>query len=80
MAKENTVSQFLKEHLWSIIVGLLAAAGTFIWLQAEVVGMERRVNAMEIKQAEYPSKDWFNLKFSIIEEKIDDNTIRLKDL
>ena len=80
MKKSRTVSQFLREHLWSIMMGLLAAGGAFIWLQAQMVGVQYRLGIVEAHQAEYPSQAWFNLKFSTIEEKIDLNTIRLQKI
>ena len=67
--KQKTVSQFLKDHLWSIIMGLLTAAGAFIWLKADVISLKYRVDACEEVQASYPSQDWFELKFDTIDNK-----------
>jgi len=41
-------------------------------LREEVKALTSRVQAVEIKQAEYPSQDWFELKFRMVDEKIED--------
>jgi len=73
MTKEPlTIGIFLKDHLWQIIVILFVSATSFMILREEVKALTSRVQAVEIEQAEYPSKDWFELKFRMVDEKIED--------
>jgi len=73
MTKEPlTIGIFLKDHLWQIIVILFVSATSFMILREEVKGLATRVDAVEIRQAEYPSQDWFELKFRMVDEKIED--------
>ena len=67
--KPNTISQFLSNHLWQIIILAIGGIVGFTFLKAEVIGIQHRVSAMEKKQASYPSQDWFELKFEIMDER-----------
>jgi len=67
--KQKTVSQFLKDNLWNIFVAVFAAAIAFIWVKADIISLNYRLGVAEAKQAEYPSQDWFELKFKTIDEK-----------
>ena len=80
MTKPKTVSEFLRQHLWQILVFGFGWGIAFIALKYEVVGIQHRVMAIEESLAEYPSQEWFELKFLTIEEKIDLNTNRIKTL
>jgi len=73
MTKEPlTIGIFLKDHLWQILVILFVSSVSFIILKEEVKALTSRVQAVEIEQAEYPSQDWFELKFRMVDEKIED--------
>jgi len=73
MTKEPlTIGIFLKDHLWQILVILFVSSISFVILKEEVKGLATRVDAVEIRQAEYPSQDWFELKFRMVDEKIED--------
>jgi len=74
-----TIDTFLKDHLWQIIVILFVSATSFMILREEVKGLATRVEAVEIKQAEYPSQDWFELKFSTIEKRFGDLEKKIDD-
>ena len=74
-----TIGTFLKDHLWQIIVILFVSATSFMILREEVKGLATRVEAVEIKQAEYPSQDWFELKFRMVDEKIEDLEKKIDD-
>jgi len=80
MTKEPlTIGTFLKDHLWQIIVILFVSATSFMILREEVKGLATRVDAVEIKQAEYPSQEWFELKFSTIEKRFGDLEKKIDD-
>ena len=69
--KTQTIGSFLRDHLWQIIVIIFVSSISFTILKEEVKSLAKRVEAVETHQAEYPSQQWFELKFSIIDEKID---------
>lgn len=52
-----------------ITVGIIFAWGT----------LNARVSALENKLAEFPSADYFNLKFDTIQEDIDDLEILIRE-
>jgi len=80
MTKEPlTIGTFLKDHLWQIIVILFVSSISFVILKEEVKGLATRVDAVEIKQAEYPSQEWFELKFSTIEKRFGDLEKKIDD-
>ena len=80
MTKEPlTIGTFLKDHLWQIIVILFVSSISFIILKEEVKALTSRVQAVEIEQAEYPSQDWFELKFSTIEKRFGDLEKKIDD-
>ena len=41
--------------------------------------LNMRVNAMEQKIAQYPSQDWFELKFSNLDNSVSDISIKLDE-
>ena len=60
MQKDN----WFTNNIWNIIVtaiGMIAVASVLMF----------RVNLLEAKFAEYPSQDWFELKFEMIDNAID---------
>lgn len=68
-SKETTVIELIRSNLWQIIIMIV---GGIIVISS--VKQEVRANAQEIKeikefQLEYPSKDWFELKFNNVDEK-----------
>lgn len=67
------MNNWLKDNAWNIIVTGVAISIAFATLDA-------RVKAVESKVAEYPSQDYFELKFKTIEEKIEDNTEAIKNI
>jgi len=40
-------------------------------MKSDLRALEVRVNAVEETQATYPSQDWFELKFEIIEDHLE---------
>ena len=71
MSKPKTVSQFIKDHLWEILMTTFMCGGAFLWLKAEMIGVQYRLLKVEAFQAEYPSKGWFILKFESEREYTD---------
>ena len=66
-----TIGSFFKDHLWQILVILFVSSISFIILKEEVKTLTSRVQAVEVHQAKYPSQDWFELKFRMVDEKIE---------
>ncbi len=91
MPKSKTISEFLNNHLWQILSVLVAGIVGFTMLQSQIKMCIGRVEAVEETLAFYPSKAWFTLKFEtmeessqlrfdILEQKIDINTKKLENL
>lgn len=59
---------WLKDNLWNLIV-------TAVSIIAVATLLNYRVQELEAKFYDYPSKDWFELKF----ENIDNNIIEIKN-
>jgi hypothetical protein len=67
--KEKTISQFLTNHLFQLMVLIISGIIAFVWLEAEVSNLSIRVEAVEEDHATYPTERWFELKFKTIDEK-----------
>lgn len=76
--KQNSFMSWLSANAINLIIlvgGMLIAWGA----------LNTRVNAIEAKVAEYPSQDWFELKFDEIdksleslERQVDENTLVIR--
>lgn len=71
--KERTIPQFLNRHLWQILVVAVTGIIMFFLLDA-------RVSALEEVQSEYPSQDWFKLRFDTIDQQQLDQNKRFESL
>ena len=69
--KRNTISQILTNNLWQIIILIVSGIVAFTLLKGMVEANTFRIQAIEKKQAEYPSQDWFELKFKTMEQNSD---------
>ena len=70
---QNGLGQWLKDNGWTLFITSIAIAMAWATLSA-------RVQALETKVVEYPSQDWFELKFEQIEDKIDKNTSKIEGI
>lgn len=73
--ENNPIMKWLGQNLLNIVI--LSAGMLLAW-----AALNARVNAIEAKVAEYPSQDYFDLKFQTIdksiadlEKKVDANTL-----
>lgn len=62
--KNSGLQIWLKTNAWGIFIAIVSISIAWGLLSA-------RVSAIEIKVAEYPSQDWFKLKFENIDERFD---------
>ena len=62
MKKNNNLQGWFKANAWPIIILIMGFVATFTILQQQVVAIEKKV-------AEYPSQDWFDLKFQNIDDR-----------
>jgi len=74
MTKSDEVPKFLKimKETWFLVLfvgGVIVAWTT----------LNMRVNAMVQKIAQYPSQDWFELKFSNLDNSVSDISIKLDE-
>jgi len=63
MTKQNGAINILKQNAWPLIVVIAGWLVGFALLQA-------RVSTLEAKVSQYPSQDFFILKFQTIDDKI----------
>jgi hypothetical protein len=61
---QQPINTWLKENSWNLIITVAGIIIAFSVLNFRVEALEKRI-------AEYPSQDWFELKFDNIDEKID---------
>lgn len=73
MTKNNGVTDILKQNIWPLIVIIAGWLVGFALLQA-------RVSAIEARQLEYPSQDWFALKFQTMDDRFQAIEKQLVDL
>ena len=64
MKKSNGLKDFLRNNAWAIILVVMGWIVGFALLQ-------QQVNVLATKVAEYPSQDWFELKFETIDKRFD---------
>jgi len=69
---QKTVETWLRDNAWNLIVTGAMVFSTFTLLQY-------RVNAVEKKQAEYPSYDYFELKFKEIDKNLVELNATMRD-
>lgn len=63
--ENNPIMKWLGQNLLNIVI--LSAGMLLAW-----AALNARVNAIEAKVAEYPSQDYFDLKFQTIDKSIAD--------
>lgn len=71
MKNDSSVKSFVEKNLWNFLWALFLFIVAFTSLQMQVASVEARQKTIEDKVAEYPSEDWFTLKFQTIEKSID---------
>jgi len=62
MKNNNVLSSWFKENAWNLLITLVAIISAFTIFKT-------RLEAVENKVSQYPSQDWFELRF----QNIDDN-------
>lgn len=67
--KEDILKKWFVDNSWNLIVTFVAIIAAYSYLNA-------RVMAVELKTKDYPSQDWFILKF----QNIDDNFTQTNNL
>ena len=69
--KTNGAMQILKDNAWAIILIVVGWAIGFALLQ-------QQVNTLAAEVSQYPSEDWFELKFQNIDNRLDDLESKLQ--
>ena len=82
MPNQNVVplNEFIKKNMLQIVVFGIGGIIAFVLLRSEVIEITRRIEAVETKQAEYPSQDWFELKFQNVDDKFDDLEKKIEEI
>jgi len=70
------MQNFLTNNIWKILSFLVAIVGAYYLMKADISHLITRVDSVEARttkietsQAEFPTKEWFQLKFDILDEK-----------
>ena len=82
--KNKTISmnmnEFIRNNAWQIIV----ASAVFIWgysmLNAKQQADAQAITVLQARMAQYPSADYFNLKFQDLTDKLTEQTSQLSQL
>ena len=56
------INNWIKDNLWNLLATAVLIIVTWTTFNA-------RLNAVEARVAQYPSQDWFDLKFTNIDDK-----------
>lgn len=67
------MNEWLKENAWNIIVTAVGITLAYATLNARVLAVEEKVG-------QYPSQDYFDLKFQTIEQDVADNAELIEEL
>ena len=62
---KQPIESWLKDNSWNLIVTVAGIIVAFTILNY-------RINAMEVKLAEYPSQDYFELRFKNLDKNIEE--------
>jgi hypothetical protein len=69
MACEEIKLSWIRQN-WYLLVFIASVVAGAALLSFRVDKLEVQANGLEKRFAEYPSKDWFELKFSTIDQSI----------
>jgi hypothetical protein len=67
---KNDTSNWLRTNLWNLLITAALFIVAFTTIQLKQAAMAQELSNLEKTVAEYPSKDYFELKFQTIDEKI----------
>lgn len=73
MTKNNGIASWFRQNAWAIIFFTGVTIAGYATLKAQV-------NAMEAKLIQYPSMDYFELKFKTVDDKMIELQSQIKDL
>lgn len=71
--KNNGITSWLKQNAWAIVFFAGVTIAGYATLRAQV-------NAMEAKLAQYPSQDYFELRFKTIDDRMIELQNEIKEL
>ena len=63
--KQKPIESWMKQNSWNLLVTIVSIIIAFTIAQ-------QRINALEIKVDQYPSYDYFELKFNTLEKNIEE--------
>lgn len=79
--KKNGLQNWLKSNGWNMFAFFTAAVVAsiigFSGLERKALANEIAIKELQLDLAEYPSQDWFELKFSEIDKSISDLEVKL---
>lgn len=78
--QDNILKTWFINNSWNLTLTFVAIVVAFSLLKYEVADNTKRIQALDNKVTQYPSKDYFELKFVTIDEKQATIETSIKDL
>jgi hypothetical protein len=73
--RQDNIGNWLKSNLWNLIITGVALVIAFVTIQGRVSALEIKTDNLQTKINQYPSQDYFDLRFTTLESG--QNEIRL---
>ena len=74
----NGYSRWLRDNLWNLIITFAGIIFAYAAIQTRISIVEARTEQVEKKLAEYPSQEYFDLKFKTIEVNLEEVKVDVK--
>ena len=78
MKTQNGVNSWLRTNLWNLIITTIAIIIAFVTLSSRVTALEIEQAQFQTRLTQYPSEDYFDLKFKTIEASLSEVKADLK--
>lgn len=80
MKNNNSISNYLKQHFLQLLIILVSFAVSFAVIQSKVAANAEKIEEIKERVARYPSEQYFDLRFSIIEKRLDKMEAKIESL
>jgi hypothetical protein len=68
----HDVRKWISDNLWNLAVTVFFVIMAYAALEQKVIQQQSQLNALEQKVGQYPSADYFNLKFKNIDDSLNE--------
>lgn len=80
MKNNNSISGYIKEHFLQLIIIIGGFLVSFTILRSQVAANAEKVDACMEIIASYPSEQYFDLRFAVIEKRLDKLEVKIESL